>query len=174
MNEMSLGAILATGSSGSFAAGSASVSVTRSDNPAAKPGNVSCAHVAARRRVLDERQGMARPSPHLAGTSASEKAVVRLCSAIDRSRPTAADQVASGERQVSNNCGPSQPYWLLPRLLGVHRPNADIRNPAGAGPRCCSLSLTPLCSACTCSRCRRGRGPSKSGSRVRGRFDFES
>ena len=59
MNEMSLGAILATGSSGSFAAGSASVSVTRSDNPAAKPGNVSCAHVAARRRVLDERQGMA-------------------------------------------------------------------------------------------------------------------
>ncbi len=43
----------------SFAAGPTSVSATRSDTPAAALGNVSCAHVAAGRRVLGERQVMA-------------------------------------------------------------------------------------------------------------------
>jgi hypothetical protein len=37
-----------------------------------------------------------------------EKADVELCGAAERSRPTAADHGAYGNRQVSNNCGHSR------------------------------------------------------------------
>jgi hypothetical protein len=65
------------------------------------------AHVAAAPQVLRDWQaiGRLRGSPHLAGTSASEKADVRLCGAIEGNRPTAADPGAHGNRQVSNTNG---------------------------------------------------------------------
>jgi hypothetical protein len=40
--------------------------------------------------------------------SASEKADVELCGAEDESGSNATDQVASGDRQVSNNSGHSR------------------------------------------------------------------
>ena len=46
--------------------------------------------------------------------SASEKADVDLCGATIDRRPTDIDQEASGNRQVSNNCGPMQPDSFLP------------------------------------------------------------
>jgi hypothetical protein len=41
--------------------------------------------------------------------SAAEKADVELCGATGRSLPASTDQVAPGEQQVCNNCGPSGP-----------------------------------------------------------------
>jgi hypothetical protein len=39
---------------------------------------------------------------------------VELCGAVDQSGSNATDQVASGDRQVSNNSGPNQRDSLLP------------------------------------------------------------
>jgi hypothetical protein len=82
-------------------------STGRFEAPATVPPNFRNAHIAVRRCVLRDRQalGRLRRSPLLAGRSASEKADVRLCGAIEGNRPTAADPGAHGNRQVSNTNG---------------------------------------------------------------------
>ena len=79
--------------------------------------------------------GRLRHSPHLAGTSASEKAVARLCSATTRRRPTAAGQVASSDRQACNRNGHSR--------AGQSRCRDDLKQWPGRWPLPATSGHTP-------------------------------